>query len=96
MTTLTDPGYNLPSTPAGMMSPVPISVIGTTGTLVFAAILNAPFYKTEREEICRSQLSCSLQALSKISKWTTCYQRRQATKFYCKRKPKDKHTKSDR
>lgn len=65
MTTLTDPGYNLPSTPAGMMSPVPISVIGTTGTLVFAATLNAPFYKTEREEIYRSQLSCSLQPLSK-------------------------------
>lgn len=43
MTTLTDPGYNLLSLPTGMILPVPIRLIGTTGTPVFAAILNAPF-----------------------------------------------------
>ena len=50
MTTLTDPGYNLLSLPTGMILPVPIRLIGTTGTPVFAAILNAPFYKSPKQK----------------------------------------------
>lgn len=43
ITTLTDPGYNLLSIPVGIIFPVPIRVMGTTGTPHFEAILNAPF-----------------------------------------------------
>lgn len=48
--TLTDPGYSIPSLPEGMILPVPIIVMGTTGTLVFAAILNAPFCESTNVE----------------------------------------------
>lgn len=33
-----------------MIFPVPLSVIGTTGTLVFAATLNAPFYINQKDK----------------------------------------------
>lgn len=45
MITFTDPGFNLVSVPGGMIPPVPMRVIGITGTPVFAATLNAPFCK---------------------------------------------------
>lgn len=51
ITTLTDPKFKIPSIPEGISFPVPIRVIGTTGTLVFAAILKAPFYISIAREI---------------------------------------------
>lgn len=48
--TLTDPGFSIPSLPEGMILPVPIIVMGTTGTSVFAAILNAPFCESTNVE----------------------------------------------
>ena len=51
MMTFTAPGFNLPSIPEGMIFPVPIRVIGTTGTPVFAATLNAPFYKSPQNNM---------------------------------------------
>lgn len=44
ITAFIDPVFNVPSIPGGISLPVPIRVIGTTGTPVFAATLNAPFY----------------------------------------------------
>lgn len=60
--TLTDPVFKIPSMPAGMSLPVPIRVIGTTGTWVFAAMLKAPFcISTSIKENQIQKLSKNLQ-----------------------------------
>lgn len=51
ITTFTKPELTIPSLPVGMIWPVPIRVIGTTGTLVFAAMLKAPFCTSPRERL---------------------------------------------
>ena len=43
--TFTVPGLSVPSQPFGISFPVPIKLMGTTGTFCLAAIVNAPLYK---------------------------------------------------
>lgn len=51
ITTFTEPEFNIPSFPTGIIFPVPIRVMGITGTPVFAATLNAPFCGKQPREI---------------------------------------------